>query len=219
MKATEIINKIKGIVGVELADETVKLAEEKLENGTILVAEEFKEGEAVFIKSDDEQIALPVGEYILEDSRVLVVKEEGLIADVREVSDDVPAEEEVEAKEELAEGDEADVRDWDGMEKRIKNLEIAVAKLKEAKEGGDTEVEASEEVKEEIKEDTTELSEEVKEEVQEVELATVKEELVEPIKHNPETKEKVNLGRKISPKKQNTILDSVFSRISKNNNK
>ena len=219
MKATEIINKIKGIVGVELADETVKLAEEKLENGTILVAEEFKEGEAVFIKSDDEQIALPVGEYILEDSRVLVVKEEGLIADVREVSDDVPAEEEVEAKEELAEGDEADVRDWDGMEKRIKNLEIAVAKLKEDKEGGDTEVEASEEVKEEIKEDTTELSEEVKEEVQEVELATVKEELVEPIKHNPETNEKVNLGRKISPKKQNTILDSVFSRISKNNNK
>ena len=219
MKATEIINKIKGIVGVELADETVKLAEEKLENGTILVAEEFKEGEAVFIKSDDEQIALPVGEYILEDSRVLVVKEEGLIADVREVSDDVPAEEEVEAKDELAEGDEADVRDWDGMEKRIKNLEIAVAKLKEDKEGGDKEVEASEEVKEEIKEQTTELSEEVKEEVQEVELATVKEELVEPIKHNPETKEKVNLGRKISPKKQNTILDSVFSRISKNNNK
>ena len=219
MKATEIINKIKGIVGVELADETVKLAEEKLENGTILVAEEFKEGEAVFIKSDDEQIALPVGEYIHEDSRELVVKEEGLIADVREVSDDVPAEEEVEAKDELAEGDEADVRDWDGMEKRIKNLEIAVAKLKEDKEGGDTEVEASEEVKEEIKEQTTELSEEVKEEVQEVELATVKEELVEPIKHNPETNEKVNLGRKISPKKQNTILDSVFSRISKNNNK
>ena len=54
----------------------------------------------------------------------------------------------------------------------------------------------------------------------EVELATAKEEVAEPIKHNPENNEKVNVGRKISPKKQNTIMDSVFSKISnKNNNK
>ena len=223
MKATEIINKIKGIVGVELADETVKLAEEKLENGTILVAEEFKEGEAVFIKSDDEQIALPVGEYILEDSRVLVVKEEGLIADVREVSDDVPAEEkeEVEAKDsELAEGDEADVKDWAGMEKRIKNLEIAVAKLKEAKEGGDTEVEASEEIKEEIKEENTELStEEAKEDkvVEEVtELSATKEEAVEPIKHNPESEEKKLNKILFGQKRTETTRDRVFSKIANN---
>ena len=222
MKATEIINKIKGIVGVELADETVKLAEEKLENGTILVAEEFKEGEAVFIKSDDEQIALPVGEYILEDSRVLVVKEEGLIADVREVSDDVPAEEkeEVEAKEELAEDDEAVVEDWAGMEKRIKNLEIAVAKLKEDKEGGDTEVEASEEVKEEIKKENTELStEEVKEDkvVEEVtELSATKEEAVEPIKHNPESEEKKLNKILFGQKRTETTRDRVFSKIANN---
>ena len=37
--------------------------------------------------------------------------------------------------------EEADVADWKGLEKRIENLEIAVAKLKEAKEGGDDEVE------------------------------------------------------------------------------
>ena len=54
--------------------------------------------------------------------------------------------EEVEASEELAEDDdkEADVGDWKGMEKRIENLEIAVAKLKEDKEGGDDEVEEEE---------------------------------------------------------------------------
>ena len=175
MKANEVLNKIKSIVGVELAEE-VNLAEMKLQNGTVVEAEKFEKGEAVFIKSDDEKIALPVGEYILEDGRLLVVEEEGLIADMRDVSDDVPAKEEEmaeEKKEELAEDDEAAVYDWAGMEKRIKNLEIAVAKLKEAKEGGDDKVEAA---KEEVKE---ELS-------TEVELSS---ETVEPIKHSPEVED------------------------------
>ena len=173
MKAQEVLNKIKGIVGVELAEE-VNLAEMKLQNGTVIEAEKFEKGEAVFIKSDDEKIALPVGEYILEDGRLLVVEEEGLIADMREVSDDVPAkEEEMSEETNLMPDDEAAVYDWAGMEKRIKNLEIAVAKLKEAKEGGDDKVEAA---KEEVKE---ELS-------NEVELSS---ETVEPIKHSPEVED------------------------------
>jgi predicted RNase H-like nuclease (RuvC/YqgF family) len=51
-------------------------------------------------------------------------------------------EEEV-VEEELAEDDgkEADVADWEGMEKRIQNLEDAVADLKRDKEGGEDEVE------------------------------------------------------------------------------
>ena len=161
MKANEVLNKIKSIVGVELAEE-VNLAEMKLQNGTVVEAEKFEKGEAIF-----------------EDGRLLVVEEEGLIADMRDVSDDVPAKEEEmaeekkEEKEDMMPDDEAAVYDWAGMEKRIKNLEIAVAKLKEAKEGGDTEVEAA---KEEVKE---ELS-------TEVELST---ETPEPIKHSPEIKE------------------------------
>lgn len=173
MKAQEVLNKIKGIVGVELAEE-VNLAEMKLQNGTVIEAEKFEKGEAVFIKSDEEKIALPVGEYILEDGRLLVVEEEGLIADMRDVSDDVPAkEEEMSEETNLMPDDEAAVYDWAGMEKRIKNLEIAVAKLKEAKEGGDDKVEAA---KEEVKE---ELS-------NEVELSS---ETVEPIKHSPEVED------------------------------
>jgi hypothetical protein len=104
MKATEILNKIKGIVGVELAEETVNLAEMKLENGTVLVAEEFKAGEAIFIKSEEEQIALPVGEYKLENDMVLVVKEEGLISEIKEVE----AEKEEEEKEEVEAADHKD---------------------------------------------------------------------------------------------------------------
>ena len=104
MKATEILNKIKGIVGVELAEESVNLAEMKLENGTVLVAEEFKAGEAIFIKSEEEQIALPVGEYKLENEMILVVKEEGLISEIKEVE----AEKEEEEKEEVEAADHKD---------------------------------------------------------------------------------------------------------------
>ena len=177
MKAQEVLNKIKGIVGVELA-EKVNLAEMKLQNGTVIEAEKFEKGEAIFIKSDDEKIALPVGEYVLEDGRLLVVEEEGLIADMRDVSDDVPAKEEdmkeedlAEEKEDMMPEDEAAVYDWAGMEKRIKNLEDAIADLKKDK------VEAAKE----------EIIEEVKEELStEVELST---ETAEPIKHSPELKE------------------------------
>ena len=63
-------------------------------------------------------------------------------------------EEEEMAEEELAEEEEdkkdyADVADWEGMEKRIQNLEDAVASLKEEKVGGDDEVE---ELAEEVEE-------------------------------------------------------------------
>ena len=98
MKANDILNKIKNIVGVELS-ETVELAEITLENGTILVSEEFTKGNAVFIKGEDGEIALPVGEYSLEDGRVLFVVEEGIIDSIRESAET----EEKEAEEELSE--------------------------------------------------------------------------------------------------------------------
>ena len=185
MKANDMLNKIKTIIGgIELTEEVkeVQLAEMKLQNGTVIEAEEFKKGEAIFIKSDDERIAMPVGEYVLEDGRLLVVEEEGIIADMRDVSDDVPAKEEdmKETKEEMAEenlAEEAAVYDWEGMEKRIKNLEDAIADLKADK------VDAPKDVKEEA---SAELSEEIKEDVNEDVEVELSAEVVEPVKHNPE---------------------------------
>ena len=211
MKANDMLNKIKTIIGgIELTEEVkeVQLAEMKLQNGTVVEAEEFKEGEAIFIKSDDERIAMPVGEYVLEDGKLLVVEEEGIIADMRDVSDDVPAKEEAseeEVKEEMEE--EADVADWEGMEKRIKNLEDAIADLKADKVDAPKEVEASEE-----------LSEEVKEEIKEdVEVETVKEELsavetIAPVKHNPEAKNE----SKFTLKKNNypeTLQSRIYAKL------
>ena len=162
MKSNEVLNQIKTVLGIEvdLEKKEIKLESLKLENGTVVEAESFEEGNDIFIVTEDEKVALPVGEYMLEDSRLLVVEEEGKIADVREVSDEVPQEETEDlVEEDLAE--EADVADWQGMEVRIKNLEDAIADLKADK------MEASK-VEEEVKEKLS------------AEPAT------KPIKHNPE---------------------------------
>ena len=115
MKSTEMLKKIKTLLNIE-----VKLEEQKLENGTRIEAESFEKGKEIFILTDDQKVAMPVGEYLLEDGRLVVIEEEGLIADVREVSDEAPAKEEVkdetedleEKEEEMVEDDEADVQDW-----------------------------------------------------------------------------------------------------------
>ncbi|MGY8803978.1 MAG: hypothetical protein ACKVK6_07065 [bacterium] len=192
MKSNEMVNQIKTLLNIE-----VKLEKMKLENGTVLEAESFEKGKEIFIITDDESVALPTGEYILEDSRLLVIEEEGMIADVREVSDEVPEEEATEdmIEEEAAEDDKmaedkdmAEVGDWEGMEKRIQNLEDAIADLKADK------VEAAK-VEEEVKE---ELSAEP---------------AAKAIKHNPEGKESKEMKFTYSPNRIETTLDKILNKI------
>ena len=134
MKASEIVESIKEVLGMELAEVKVELEERKLENGTRIEADSFEKGKSVFILTDDEKVAMPVGEYLFEDGTLLVVEEEGVIADVREdVDNEVPQKEEAgEEKEEMKEeeqmDEEADVADWKGMEKRMPNTGIAEEK-------------------------------------------------------------------------------------------
>ena len=109
MKSNEIVNQIKTLLNIE-----VKLEEMKLENGTVVEAESFEKGKEIFIITDDEKVALPVGEYLLEDGRLLVSEEEGIISDVREVSDEVPQKEDEETTEDLEEGNE-DLAEEDEM--------------------------------------------------------------------------------------------------------
>ena len=186
-----MLNEIKTLLNIE-----VKLEEQKLENGTVVSAEAFEKDNEIFIVTDDEKIAMPVGEYLLEDGRLVVVEAEGLIADVREVSDEVPAkEEEVEETEDLEEEKKeeekmADVADWEGMEKRIQNLEDAIASLK----GDKVEAEDKEEKMEEVKE----------------ELAAVK-----PIKHNPEASTPQKKQVQFAKGQFNTTLDRVLSKLNK----
>ena len=194
MKATEILKNIKTFLGEETPEEVkVELAQAKLENGTVVESESFKAGDEIFIVTDDEKVAMPVGEYVMEDGKLLVVEEEGIIADYREVSDDVPQKEDELAEEEsVDDGKEAAVDDWAGMEKRIKNLEDAIADIK-SKMGE--------------KEDFEKLEKEVKQQLSETPAA-------EAITHNPEVKKSFNL--KYAQNRQQNSLDRVLSKMYNN---
>ena len=98
MSAKETLSKIAGMLKVDLAEE-IALESVKLENGAVLEAEKFEAGESVFIATEDEKVAVPIGEYKMEDGRTLVVEEEGLIASILEAGEE-KEEEEVEAAEE-----------------------------------------------------------------------------------------------------------------------
>ena len=78
----------------------VEMATMKLAGGVVVEAESFEAGENVFLVGEDgEKVAAPVGEHELEDGNILVIAEEGVIAEIREAA----AEEEV--VEEAAEED------------------------------------------------------------------------------------------------------------------
>ena len=139
-------------------------AEMKLDDGRVVATEDeqFMIGSKVFAVSDDGNAeALEAGSYTMENGNKLTIGENSEILDLGEEKEaedveEASAEEEMSEDTELAEDDEAAVDDWAGMEKRIKNLEDAVADLKADK------VEASAELSEEIEEEEkTEMSKEV----------------------------------------------------------
>ena len=139
-------------------EETISLEwQAKSEDGTIFVstAEELEAGVDISVLTEDgTTILLPIGTYKTDTGVTFRVEEEGIVAEVMETETEEVVEEEELAEEELAEEEEdkkdyADVADWEGMEKRIQNLEDAVASLKEEKVGGDDEVE---ELAEEVEE-------------------------------------------------------------------
>ena len=144
-------------LGLNKAEETIKLEwQSKSEDGTIFVstAEELEAGVDISVLTEDgTTIPLPAGTYKTDTGVSFRVEEEGIVSEVLESESEEKEEASKEVKEELGEDrgeddDEAAVDDWEGMEKRIKNLEDAVSDLKrEIGEKGDVE-EMAEEVAE-----------------------------------------------------------------------
>lgn len=189
-----MLNKIKTYLGEEATDivndveaqEKVELATAKLDNGTVLEAEAFEAGNEIFIVTEDDKVALPVGDYTLEDGKMLVVAEEGIIAEIKDLDEEaeVEAEEDKEemgyvTKEELAEA--------------VSEIKAMIEDMKKEEMSEETEVELSEELPKEVKEELSEPA-------------------AEPIAHNPEQKNN-NIGVKFAQNRKQTTLDKVMSKI------
>ena len=196
MNSNVMINQIKTLLGMETT-----LAQVKLENGTVIEAEEMVEGKEVLIVTEEERIAMPTGTYNLEDGSILVVEEEGIIASVG-AAEEAP-EEEVEA--EVAEDLSEEVTEENLEEEKEEMGYATKEELAEVKS-------MIEDIKAMIQKE--EMSEEVSEEVQE----EVKEELsaVEKVTHNPETEDKKINFLYGQSRPQNT-MDRVMNKISQIN--
>ena len=194
----------------EESKETKMYAEMILDDGRVLATEDeqFMIGSKVMVVGDDgETSPLGAGTYTMSDGAKLSIDEDSKIMDLGEEkeAEGVEAEEEKEEMEhEPGHDSEADVADWAGMEKRIKNLEDAIADLKADKES--LSVETEEVVEEEVKEDEkVEMSKDMVnslvEEVEHLKAKIVeleKEPGAEGFTHNPENNtksvEKVDLA-------------------------
>ena len=205
MKTTEMLKRIQTLLNTR-----VELEDRKLDNGTVISADEFAEGQPVFIVTEDERIPMPIGEYQMEDGSMLVVEEEGVIGSIKaEEAEEEVVEEEAQVEEEMSE----------------------VAEPKKVVESNIVETHFSEEQKSElveailssvnplIEELQNKVSElEAKLSVEEVAEVEVKEEVVEQqlskaFKHTPEVKsEKKQIM--FSQNRTLTTFDRVLSKIS-----
>ncbi len=190
MKANEAIKQIKTLLGLETE---VKLAQMRLEDGTtVLEAEAFEAGMEVFIVTEEGNVPLEVGEYTLEDGKILVVTEIGIIAEVKE------AEVEEMPEEEAPVAEEAPVEENMSTEERQpkKTIESII------KETLFSEVEAIKKENEELKAELSALK------AAAVELS----ENPKPITYNPENEKKAEVFKFGSKKPANSV-DRVLSKM------
>ena len=192
MSIKDNVNKVLRSVGLKAVE--VKLAQMMLEDGvTVIEAEAFEPEYSVGIVQEEGIIPMPVGEYTLEDGRVLVVEVEGIIAAVNEAATEEQAPEQETPEMEMSEPEAPQAK---------KIVESIV------KESFFSEMEA---MRNEITELKAQLAQ--KEESKEVELAN-QEPAVEPIKHNPEPN-KATVDFKIAPNRQKNTMDRVLEMITK----
>lgn len=186
---SNVINQIKTLLGME-----VKLAQMALDNGTIIEAEIFEAGQSVFIVNGEDRIALPVGEYKLEDGMILIVAEEGIIAEIKE-----------------AEMPEAEVEQTPEVEVKVEQEMAETATPKKVIESIVKESHFSKEEVDALKAEIETLKNELValknvEVVEEVELSA------EPLTHNPEATAEVKLNL-YAQSRTKTTFDTVLGKI------
>lgn len=184
------------LVNLGLKAVEINLEQMLLNDGmTVVEAEVFEVGQPIFAIAEDQKIALPIGEYTLEDGRVIEVMEEGIIGEIatpeaEQTEEEMPAEAETEMTEAPVEEPKAkkiieSIVKETQFSKEVEELKAQIAELKSQLE-----------VKEEVKEEATE----------EVTLAA------EPIVYNPENEVEIKRVN-IAPNKMMTTQDAVMARL------
>ena len=200
MKSNNVIEKIKDVLNL---NEEVKLEQQALENGTVLEADSFEADNEVFIVTEDERVAVPVGEYQLEDGRILVVAEEGIISEVKEAGEEeveeVEAEEE--EKEEMAYATKEELAEVKEMIEEIK----AMLEPKEDLSSEDLGNLITEELS---KHELSEVPQEVQEKLNEP--------AAEPIMANPEADSTNKPSFKFAQNRKPSTFDRVLNKIINN---
>jgi hypothetical protein len=191
---TSVINQIKTLLGMEVKLETIKL----LDGITIFEADSFEAEKEVFIVTEDEQkIPVPVGEYELEDGRILVVVEEGIISELKEKEEEVEEVIEEEAPEVEV---EVEAEATPSAKKTIESI---------VKETFFAEIEKLKEENIELKAKLENLSKVDEVAVEATELADIA-----PISFNPENTNEVETFV-YGSKRPRTIMDSILEKINK----
>jgi hypothetical protein len=188
MNTNQTLNKVRTLLGME-----VKLEQMKLGNGAIFEAEVFEAGAEIFVVADDERVAVPVGEYETEDGKIIVVSEEGVIAEIK----DAEAEEEAPAEEVVEEVVEEEMSQETASPKKIVKS-ITEEQFFSAIEELRNEINSLKLSKVEVKEVSVELSEDVV-----------------GITHTPENAVNKKELHLYSQKGKNNVLNNIFNRINR----
>ena len=191
---TSVINQIKTLLGMEVKLETMKL----MDGITIFEADAFEMDKEVFIVTEDEQkIPVPIGEYELEDGRILVVVEEGIISELKEKEEEVEEVVEEEAPEVEV---EVEAEATPSAKKTIESI---------VKETFFAEIEKLTNENIELKAKLENLSKVDEVAVEATELADIA-----PISFNPENTNEVETFV-YGSKRPRTIMDSILEKINK----
>jgi hypothetical protein len=185
MNLQDVFKKIE----LALTPEKVELASMTLADGTMVEAEVFEAGANAFlVDGEGNRVAVPVGEHKLEDGKILVVEEEGIIKEIKEaMMEEEPAiEVEIEAAAEEA-----------APEMSIGDLVAMVNSLREEVEMMKQEMGKKQEMAEEV----------VEEPVAEVAMAAQKPIVAAPVEKKHELKFHIGAERVATTK------DRVFSKL------
>jgi hypothetical protein len=204
--AKDILNRVYDIVmGKESTEETkVELAQVKTMDGeAIFDAEAFEIGNAVFIVTEEGNIPVPMGEYMLEDGMKIEVDEQGVIVEVSIEGEEEVVEEVIEAK------DEIEKEETGMMESMPKKVVKSKTEMEESYFSKiETRLSAIEKDNEDLKAVNVQLSAENEE---------LKKQLAEsPAEHtkfNPEATTQTNVQFKLGSRRGETIQDRVFNQL------